>query len=112
MPHAHDLTAAAAAPLLSGVTTFRELAALCETLARTRSRLELARRVAEFLAALDADEVRPAVRLLLGQAGKGETAVSGATLWPVLVRLVGTGADAKAAWGNAVDFGQAAEHLL
>jgi ATP-dependent DNA ligase len=66
------------------VTTFRELAALCETLARTRSRLELARRVAEFLAALDADEVRPAVRLLLGQAGKGEIAVNGATLWHVI----------------------------
>jgi DNA ligase 1 len=112
MPHAHDLTAAVAAPLLSGVTTFRELAAVCEALARTRSRLELARRVAEFLAALDADEVRPAVRLLLGHAGKGETAVSGATVWPVVVRLVGAGADAKAAWETAVDFGEAAERLL
>src|SRR6185295_8241762 len=112
MPYAHGLTAAVAAPLLSGVTTFRQLAALCETLARTRSRLELARQVAEFLAALDADEVRTAVRLLLGQAGKGETVVSGATLWPVLVRLVGAGAGAKAAWDQAVDFGEAAERLL
>ena len=46
--------------------SFRELAALCEALGRTRSRLELARLVAEFLAALPADEVGPAVRLLLG----------------------------------------------
>jgi DNA ligase-1 len=106
------LTAVAGHSLLPGVTTFRALAALCEALARTRSRLELARRVAEFLAGLEADEVRPAIRLLLGQAGKGETAVSGATLWPVLVRFVGDGADAEAAWAKAVDFGEAAEQLL
>jgi DNA ligase-1 len=106
------LTAGAGRFLLPSVTTFRALAALCECLTRTRSRLELARRVAEFLATLEADEVRPAIRLLLGAAGKGETAVSGATLWPVLVRFVGAGADAEAAWANAVDFGEAAERLL
>src|SRR6185503_7566638 len=105
------LTAVVAPSLLPGVTTFRALAALCESLTRTRSRLELARRVAEFLAALDADEIRPAIRLLLGLAGKGETAVSGATLWPVLLRFVGDGADAEAAWAKAVDFGEAAERL-
>jgi DNA ligase-1 len=93
-------------------TAFRELAALCEALGRTRSRLELARLVADFLAGLDLDEVVPAVRLLLGQAGRGETAVSGATLWPVLVRLAGAGADADAAWKDAVDFGVATERLL
>ena len=93
-------------------TAFRDLAALCEALGRTRSRLELARLVADFLAGLDPDEVVPAVRLLLGQAGRGETAVSGATLWPVLVRLAGAGADADAAWKDAVDFGVATERLL
>ena len=93
-------------------TAFRELAALCEALGRTRSRLELARLVADFVAGLAPDEVRPAVRLLLGQAGRGETAVSGATLWPVLVRLAGAGADADAAWKDAVDFGEATERLL
>ena len=56
------------------MATFRELAALCEALGRTRSRRELARRVADFLAGLAPDEVRPAVRLLLGQAGGGDTA--------------------------------------
>jgi DNA ligase-1 len=105
------LTAGFAVALVGGVTVFRELAALCETLARTRSRLELARRVADFLGQLDADEVRPAVRLLLGQAGRGQTAVSGATLWPVLVRLADQ-ADPEAAWDGAVDFGEAAERLL
>ena len=94
------------------MATFRSLAALCDDLTRTRSRRELARRVAAFLGGLDADEVRPAVRLLLGQAGRGETAASGATLWPVLVRLAGEGADPERAWDGAVDFGEAARRLL
>jgi len=94
------------------VAAFRELAALCDTLARTRSRLELARRVADFLTELESDEVRPAMRLLLGVAGRGETAVSGATLWPVLVRLAGESADPADAWTDAVDFGEATERLL
>jgi DNA ligase 1 len=94
------------------VVSFRELAALCEALTRTRSRLDLARQIADFLARLEVAEVRPAVRLLLGQAGRGETAVSGATLWPVLVRLVGVSADAEQAWTGAVDFGAAVERLL
>jgi DNA ligase-1 len=94
------------------VATFRSLAALCDGLARTRSRLELARRVAAFLGGLEGEEVRPAVRLLLGQAGRGETAASGATLWPVLVRLAGEEADARRAWEGAVDFGEAVQRLL
>src|SRR5262245_30335005 len=93
------------------MASFRELAVLCEALGRTRSRLELARRVADFLGGLEPVEVGPAVRLLLGQAGRGETAVSGATLWPVLVRLAGDGADAERAWDGAVDFGEAVERL-
>jgi len=94
------------------MASFRDLAALCEALGRTRSRLDLARRVADFVGALPTDEVGPAVRLLPGQAGRGETAVSGATVWPVLVRLAGGGADARSAWDGAVDFGAAVERLL
>ncbi len=94
------------------MATFRSLAALCEALAGTRSRLELARRVADFLGGLQTDEVGAAVRLLLGQAGRGETAVSGGTLWPVLVRLAGGDADAGRAWSGAVDFGEAVRRLL
>jgi DNA ligase-1 len=94
------------------VATFRELAALCEQLVRTRSRIELAERVAAFLGTLEPHEVRSAIRLLLGQAGRGETAVSGATLWPVLLRLAGGGVDTRAIWQDAVDFGVAVERLL
>jgi DNA ligase 1 len=106
------LTPPPTALLLARVTTFRDLARLCEGLARTRSRLELARLVADFLGALEPEEVRPAVRLLLGLAGGGETAVSGRTLWRVLTRVVGDSGEAEHAWAGAVDFGEAAERLL
>jgi DNA ligase-1 len=106
------LTRSRAFHLLPGVTTFRELAAVCEALGRTRSRLELARRVADLLAACEPDEVAPAVRLLLGQAGRGETAVSGATVSRVLLRLVGRDRMPAGVWDDAVDFGEAAERLL
>src|SRR5207253_428026 len=88
------------------VATLRELAAVCEQLARTRSRRDLARQVADFLGGLEAEEVRPAVRFLLGQAGRGG-AVSGQTLWPVLLRLVGAAAPADV-WAGAV----ARAHML
>jgi len=92
------------------VATLRELAAVCEQLARTRSRRALARQVADFLGALAPEEVRPAVRLLLGQAGRGG-AVSGQTLWRVLVPLAGEVAPVDV-WAGAVDFGEAVERLL
>jgi DNA ligase-1 len=97
---------------VGGVATVRELAALCEALGHTRSRRELARQVAGFLGGLGAEEVRPAVRLLLGRAGRGETAVSGATLARVLVRLAGRTHAPAEVWKTAVDFGEAAERLL
>ena len=106
------MTAAAAASFLGGVTSFREVATLCEALAQTGSRRALAQQVADFLANVDEESVRPAVRLLLGQAGRGEAAVSGATLWPVLVRLIGSDRVPPRLQHEAVDFGQAVERLL
>ena len=94
------------------MTSFREVALLCDALAQIRSRRLLAQRVADFLGGLAEEEVRPAARLLLGQAGRGEIAVSGATLWPVLVRLVGAEHVPARLWDDAVDFGQAVERLL
>src|SRR5262245_46391108 len=65
------------------MTRFVAAAEVCERLARTPGRLDRARLLADFLAALAAEEVAPAVRLLLGLSGRGETAVSGRTLWRV-----------------------------
>lgn len=93
------------------MTRFHDLAMVCERLARTKSRLALARQVADFLAGLDPDEVRPAVRLLLGDAGRSVAAVSGGTVWPVLARVAG-GEPAADVWTGAVDLGEAAERLL
>lgn len=93
------------------MTPFVAVAELCERLVRTPGRLERARLLADFLASLAPEEVAPAVRLLLGQAGRGETAVSGRTLWRVVDAMAGAG-DAGAAWEGAVDFGEAVEHRL
>jgi len=92
------------------VATFRSLTAVCEELVRTRSRRALARHVADFLAGIAPEEVGPAVRLFLGQAGRGETGVSGGTLWRVVRRLAGD--HAEHTWEGAVDFGEAAARML
>src|SRR5262245_31374202 len=94
------------------MAAFRALATLCDDLARTRSRRELARRLADFLGALAPDEVRPAVRLLLGQAGRGEAATGAATIWPVALRLAGVDGEGAEAWAGAVDDGEAIERVL
>ncbi len=91
------------------MTGFLAAAEVCERLAHTPGRLDRARLLADFLGALAAEEVGPAVRLLLGQSGRSETAVSGRTLWRVLDTL---GGDGDVAWEGAVDFGEAVERRL
>ena len=93
------------------MTAFLAAAEVCEHLARTPGRLDRARLIADFLAALEPDEVAPAVRLLLGQSARGETAVSGRTLWRVLDEIAEDG-DGGQAWEGAVDFGEAVERRL
>ena len=93
------------------MTAFLAAAEVCERLARTTGRNDRARLVADFLGTLDAEEAAPAVRLLLGQSARGETAVSGRTLWRVLDALAGDG-DGAQAWEGAVDFGEAVERRL
>jgi hypothetical protein len=93
------------------VTAFLAAAEVCERLARTTGRLDRARLLADFLATLGPEEVAPAVRLLLGQSARGETAVSGRTLWRVLDDIAEDGDDGQA-WEGAVDFGEAVERRL
>lgn len=93
------------------MTAFLAVAEVCERLAGTTGRLDRARLVADFLATLAPAEAAPAVRLLLGQSARGETAVSGRTLWRVLETIAGPGGDERA-WEGAVDFGEAVERRL
>jgi DNA ligase-1 len=91
------------------MTRFLAAAEVCERLSRTPGRLDRSRLLADFLGSLAVEEVAPAVRLLLGLSGRGETAVSGRTLWRVLDTL---GGDGDVAWQGAVDFGEAVERRL
>jgi DNA ligase-1 len=94
------------------MTPFLAVAEVCERLARHPGRLDRTRLLADFLGGLAPDEVAPAVRLLLGQAGRGETAVSGRTLWRVLDAVAGDADAAADAGQGAVDFGEAVERRL
>jgi DNA ligase-1 len=92
------------------MTAFLAAAEVCERLAGTTGRLDRARLLADFLATLAPEEAAPAVRLLLGQSARGDTAVSGHTLWRVLDAV--TGGDDGTAWEGSVDFGEAVERRL
>jgi DNA ligase-1 len=92
------------------MTAFLAAAEICERLAGTTGRLDRARLLADFLATLAPEEAAPAVRLLLGQSARGETAVSGRTLWRVLDAVAG--GDDGTSWEGSVDFGEAVERRL
>jgi len=95
--------------------TFNELALLCENLERTKSRLELARMIGQFLEGLGPAEIPIAVLLILGRVfPEGDTRtleVSGATLWRVIKEIIGEG-DYEDVWEKAVDFGEAVKLLF
>ncbi|MEM2968457.1 MAG: ATP-dependent DNA ligase [Candidatus Bathyarchaeia archaeon] len=77
------------------VTVFKSLAVLLEKVEATKSRLEIIDLAAEFLRQLEAEEVEPAVSMILGRAfprwSQKTLDVSWATLSGVLQRLVGAG---------------------
>lgn len=77
------------------VTVFRSLAILFEKVEATKGRLEIIDLAAEFLRQLEAEEVEPAVSMILGRAfprwSQKTLDVSWATLSGVLQRLVGAG---------------------
>ena len=54
--------------LIVAVASFHDLATVCQALAQTQSRLQMAQLVGEFLARLDADEAEVAARFMVGRA--------------------------------------------
>ncbi|MGB9842000.1 MAG: ATP-dependent DNA ligase [Candidatus Bathyarchaeales archaeon] len=77
------------------VTVFKSLAVLLEKVEATKRRLEIIDLAAEFLRQLEAEEVEPAVSMILGRAfprwSQKTLDVSWATLSGVLQRLVSAG---------------------
>ncbi|MGB9756444.1 MAG: hypothetical protein ACPLVJ_01505, partial [Candidatus Bathyarchaeales archaeon] len=72
-------------------TPFKALAELCEKLEATTKRLLMIDLVAEFLKSLDAEEVEPAVSMILGRAfpkwSQRTLDVSWATLSEIIKRI-------------------------
>jgi DNA ligase-1 len=92
---------------------FADFAALCEALGRTSSRLERARRVADYLRELSPEDAEVASRLLLGRTSpKSEGRrlfLGGAAVWEA---ARAAGAEALAYGGDAVDFGDVIERAM
>jgi DNA ligase-1 len=102
------------------VASFYDLATVCQALAQTQSRLQMAQLVGEFLARLDADEAEIAARFMVGRAlPQGDETrlnVSGRALWRIAAEIIGSPEDAaergEEIFASAVDFGEAIQMLL
>ncbi|NWF86995.1 ATP-dependent DNA ligase [Candidatus Bathyarchaeota archaeon] len=98
-------------------TSFKALAELCEKLGATRKRLLMIDMVADFLKNLEAQEVEPAVSMILGRAfpkwSQQTLEVSWATLSDIIKRI--TGIDWKVfldAFGKTGDVGSATKTVF
>jgi DNA ligase-1 len=90
-------------------TPFGALAEALEAAARTRGRNDRARLLGAFLRRLAADEVRPAVSLMLGRGG-ARSGVSWASLFAAAQATYGP-TDGRPAGGGYVDAGEVVRHL-
>jgi DNA ligase-1 len=98
------------------VASFDDFAAICEALAQTSSRLQIAELVAEFIAQLSLDEAEIAARFMVGkvveQGAEKRLQVSGRAVWRVVAELTGGEDQSEDIFASAVDFGEAIERLL
>ncbi len=102
------------------VASFYDLATVCQALAQTQSRLQMAQLVGEFLARLDADEAGIAARFMVGRAlPQGDETrlnISGRALWRIAAEILGSPEEAaergEEIFASAVDFGEAIQMLL
>ena len=102
------------------MASFHELAAVCQALGQTQSRLQMAQLVGDFLARLDPEEAAIVARFIVGRAlPQGEEAklnISGRAVWRIAADLTGSPEQAaeqgEEIFSAAVDFGEAIEMLL
>jgi DNA ligase-1 len=98
-------------------TLFKSLAELLEEVEATKKRLEIIGMVADFLRCLDAEEVEPAVSMILGRAfpkwSQKTLDVSWATLSGILQRITGVDWDVfREAFTGTGDVGAAAKAVF
>ncbi len=96
---------------------FKSLAELLEKIEVTKKRLEIIGMTAEFLRCLEAEEVEPAVSMILGRAfpkwSQKTLDVSWATLSNILIRTTGADWDVfREAFSNIGDVGAAVKAVL
>ncbi len=99
------------------VTLFKSLAELLEKIEATKKRLEIIDLAADFLRRLGAEEVEPAVSMILGRAfpkwSQKTLDVSWATLSGILQRIAGVNWDVfREAFGSTGDVGAAVKSVF
>ncbi len=102
------------------MASFHDLAAVCQALGQTQSRLQMAQLVGDFLVRLEPEEAAIAARFIVGRAlPQGEEAklkISGRAVWRIAADLTGSPEQAaeqgEEIFSAAVDFGEAIEMLL
>jgi len=98
-------------------TLFKSLAELLEKIEATKKRLEIISMAADFLRCLDAEEVEPAVSMILGRAfpkwSQKTLDVSWATLSGILLRITGVDWDVfRKAFAGTGDVGAAVKAVF
>src|SRR4030042_4143695 len=98
-------------------TLFKSLAELLEKIEATKKRLEIIGMTADFLRRLDAEEVEPAVSMILGRAfpkwSQKTLDVSWATLTGILQRITGVDWDVfREAFSGTGDVGAAVKAVF
>lgn len=98
------------------MAAFQDFALLCDALAQTSSRLQMAEAAGAFLAAIPADEAAVTARFMIGiaaeQGNSRRIEVSGRALWKVAAELAGAADSGEEIFASATDFGEAIEMTM
>jgi len=98
-------------------TRLIEIAQLGETLEKTRSRIQLAQFIGDFLKKLPPEEISPTILLLIGKVFPPEESlpleISGNTIWKVILKIIDRPeAEISGIITEAVDFGESVSLLF
>jgi len=98
------------------VASLLEFALVCQSLAQTQSRTQMAEAAGEFLARLEVDEAELAARYLVGrplaQGDEKKLQISGRAIWRIAAELGECADEGEEIFTAAEDFGDAVEMAL